>query len=340
MSAFSAIIKFNKGNSPNFSYYVTCRSFSNFPSKNDDKISNLPDPRGDEEFRTLDILKSRQRTRGPQRMRGPPRPRLPTLPPRTNKMSVDQDWPSVWPTARVFHPASVPLPLYQGWVKPGVTPPGKFANPELMKIPNFLHLTPLAIERHCAALKKFCTEWPKNLDTEEKIDKLFPVQIITSDYCHSSPTIRDVRARIVTLQIKLDALPLNEHSKDKLLRLVKDRYDPKTGILTIVAERCPLRKQNLDYAIYLLNVLVSESWKTEPWENEKIEADMEKYVWEGSPSQRALQKVLDKMPDNKAEPEDIERYAQAVMRFHNEGETIDSINDYKESVKRLLRVKI
>ncbi len=46
---------------------------------------------------------------------------------------------------------------------------------------------------------------------------------------------------------------------------------------------------------------------------------MEKYVWEGSPSQRALQKVLDKMPDNKAEPEDIERYAQAVMRFHNEG---------------------
>lgn len=90
---------------------------------------------------------------------------------------------------------------------------------------------------------------------------------------------------------------------------------------------------------------------------------MEKYVWEGSPSQRALQKVLDKMPGNKAEPEDIERYAQAVMRFHNEGnepsiyidfiyliltllncclsgETIDSINDYKESVKRLLRVKI
>lgn len=53
---------------------------------------------------------------------------------------------------------------------------------------------------------------------------------------------------------------MNEHSKDKLLRLVKDRYDPKTGVLTIVAERCPLRKQNLDYAMYLLNVLVSESW--------------------------------------------------------------------------------
>jgi small subunit ribosomal protein S35 len=33
------------------------------------------------------------------------------------------------------------------------TPPGKFANAELMKIPNFLHLTPPAIERQCQALK-------------------------------------------------------------------------------------------------------------------------------------------------------------------------------------------
>lgn len=65
---------------------------------------------------------------------------------------------------------------------------------------------------------------------------------------------------------------------------------------------------------------------------------MEKYVWEGSPSQRALQKVLDKMPGNKAEPEDIERYAQAVMRFHNEGNEpsiyIDHIS-YSNSFKLL-----
>jgi hypothetical protein len=41
---------------------------------------------------------------------------------------------------------------------------------------------------------------------------------------------------------------------------VKERYNPETDVLTIVSERCPLRKQNLDYAMYLLNVLVSESW--------------------------------------------------------------------------------
>jgi small subunit ribosomal protein S35 len=74
-------------------------------------------------------------------------------PPRSNKMPVDQDWPSVWPVPRTFHPASVPLPLNQGWVVPGATPPGKFANAELMKIPNFLHLTPPDIERQCQALK-------------------------------------------------------------------------------------------------------------------------------------------------------------------------------------------
>lgn len=78
----------------------------------------------------------------------------PILPPRSNQMPVNQDWPSVWPTAKTFHPASVPLPLHQGWVEPGVTPPGKFANAELMKIPNFLHLTPPAIKKHCEALKR------------------------------------------------------------------------------------------------------------------------------------------------------------------------------------------
>lgn len=58
----------------------------------------------------------------------------------------------------------------------------------------------------------------------------------------------------------MSSLHLDSHAKDKLLRLVKERYDAETDILTIVSERCPLRKQNLDYAMYLLNVLVSESW--------------------------------------------------------------------------------
>lgn len=36
-------------------------------------------------------------------------------------------------------------------------PPGKYANAELMKIPNFLHLTPSHVTKHCAALKRKLT---------------------------------------------------------------------------------------------------------------------------------------------------------------------------------------
>lgn len=69
-------------------------------------------------------------------------------------MPVDQDWGNVWPTARTFHPASVPLPLHQGYVPPQKrAPPNKWGNLELMKIPNFLHLTPPVIKRQCEALK-------------------------------------------------------------------------------------------------------------------------------------------------------------------------------------------
>ena len=79
-------------------------------------------------------------------------------------MKPDQDWPSVWPAAKTFHPASVPLPVRQGYTHlKGQVVPGKHANVELMKVPNFLHLTPPAIHKQCEALKKFCTPWPKGI---------------------------------------------------------------------------------------------------------------------------------------------------------------------------------
>lgn len=178
---------------------------------------------------------------------------------RYKQMSVDQDWGNVWPGPRSFHPATVPLPLYQGVVDKGA-PPGKFANAELIKIPNFLHLTPPVIKRQCEALKKFCTKWPETLDSDEKCEKHFPLEIASSDYCHSSPTIRDPLARIVTLKIKVGSLQLDDHARDKLRRLVDDRYDENTDTLTIVTDRCPTKKQNYDYVMYLLTALFHESW--------------------------------------------------------------------------------
>jgi len=52
-------------------------------------------------------------------------------------------------------------------------------------------------------VSEFCTPWPKELQEENVIEALFPIEITTNDYCHSSPNIRDERARIVTLQVNI-----------------------------------------------------------------------------------------------------------------------------------------
>ena len=41
---------------------------------------------------------------------------------------------------------------------------------------------------------------------------------------------------------------------------MSDKYNEETGIVTIVTDKCPLWKQNYDYAIYLLTALYYESW--------------------------------------------------------------------------------
>lgn len=183
-----------------------------------------------------------------------------SLPPREKQMRTDQDWPSVWPGQKTFHPASVPLPIRQGYPLKGQGPPGKYGNAELMKIPNFLHLTPPAIKRHCEALKQFCTKWPAGLEKDEDCTKHFPLEVITSDYCYSGPSIREPLARIVSFRVKLSNLNLDTHAKDKMLRLLGDKYNTETDLITITTDRCPMRKQNYDYAEYLLTAVYHESW--------------------------------------------------------------------------------
>ncbi|XP_012285185.1 28S ribosomal protein S35, mitochondrial [Orussus abietinus] len=268
--------------------------------------------------------------------------KFPVPPPRINQMQVDQDWPSVWPGPRTFHPGVVPLPVRQGYPKKREGPPSKWANTELMKIPNFLHLTPPAIKRHCEALKQFCTSWPEGLETDEKCEQHFPLEIIATDYCYSGPTIREPRARIVTFRTKLSSLDLNTHAKDKLLRLVKDRYNPETDWITITADRCPTRKQNWEYLEYLLTALYCESWKVEDWEAEKAEADMEYYDWDASKSRQTLVTIrawpnVPTDSDYDSIPHAVE-YKVALSDLINNGEDEHSINKYKEAVKNLLNL--
>ncbi|XP_053206015.1 28S ribosomal protein S35, mitochondrial-like [Panonychus citri] len=260
--------------------------------------------------------------------------------PRYLKMSIDQDWNAVWPTAKSFNPNSVPLPVYMGCLanKPRL---GKFNNPELVKIPNFLHLTPPNIKKQCQALKKFCSQWPIGLETEEKIEKHFPVEIITSDYCHASPTIRDPRARIVTVQFKLSRLELDEHSRDKMIRLLDKRYNPETDMVTIETSACPLRKQNIDYAFYQLTAVYYESWKTEDWEKLKEPQDWERFFFEKSSSKKKIMEILKESKSQKDDLEvksktDIENYGKALTDLLDGQENDETIDAYGRSVTKLL----
>lgn len=44
-----------------------------------------------------------------------------------------------------------------------------------------------------------------------------------------------------------------------MIRLVGNRYDEESDMLTIVTDRCPTKKQNYDYGIYVLTALYHES---------------------------------------------------------------------------------
>ncbi|OAD59579.1 28S ribosomal protein S35, mitochondrial [Eufriesea mexicana] len=259
-------------------------------------------------------------------------------------MSFDEDWQAHWPTAHTFDPYIVPFPVRQGYQNSKGIHPNKYANAELLKIPNFLHLTPPAVKKHCEALKKFCTKWPKELETDETCATYFPVEIITSDYCYSSPTIREPLARIVSLRVKLSSLHLDAHAKDKIFRLLGDRYNSQTDVITITADKCPVRKQNLDYVKYLLTALYHISWRVEPWETEKSELDMEYYDWDKNKSRESLiftykwpRKPTDFNYDYIPHATD---YKKAVTDLLNKGEKDQSlINNYKQAVKNVLNLK-
>ncbi|KAL6474521.1 hypothetical protein MHYP_G00180820 [Metynnis hypsauchen] len=284
--------------------------------------------------------------RGSQGQRRPRR----AVEPRTERMTVDQDWTAVYPTAASFKSNAVPLPVRMGYpVKRGV-PPAKKGNLELIKIPNFLHLTPEAIKKHCEALKPFCTEWPAALDSGAKCEEHFPIQVESKDYVSAGPSLRNPNARIITLTVKLSSLNLDEHARKKLIKLSGERYNKDTDTLTITTDSCPMKQQNYDYAMYLLTVLYHESWKTEAWEKEKTRADMEEYVWEDSPSQKNILETLLRMrPLGEKEEEgevreellgrtEVQAYKDSVTKLKNEGETESNMQQYKEAVKKLLNI--
>ena len=327
-------------------YFWTCRTKASVTASEVPDMQKVRQPDDGEEFRVLELTTKRVDR---FKKRTVPLWKLNIPPPRSRKMSTTQDWPSVWPAARMFHPAVVPLPVHMGHIKrPDIkAPPGKFANLELMKIPNFLHLAPPAIKRHCDALKKFCTKWPEELQTDEDCHSAFPLEYIFRDYVHAAPTIRDPRSRIVTVRFKLSDIQLDYHAKIKIMRLLNGnetkRYNEKTNLVTIVADRCPLKQQNYDYLNYVLTAVYFEAWKKDAWEEHSVKADWEKYYFEKSPSAKNVIDYMKRVcPDDIKDDRDIlERsevklYAKAVSDLYDTDESDEAIDEYKRSVIQLL----
>lgn len=316
----------------------------------------------DEEFRSLVIPGHTQVAETKRELR---RARQQVPPPRYKTMPIDQDWTNVWPTAHTFKWSVVPFPVRQGYVERSENegiPPSKYANAELMKIPNFLHLTPGHVKKHCQALKQFCNDWPKGLETDEACERHFPAEVITRDYVADGASLRDSRARLVTVKVKLSSLDLDYHARDKMIRLAGDKYDAATDILTLEMDRCPMKKQNYDHAMYILTAMYYEAWKTEDWEAGKTLADMEKYFWDINESRTKIVQLLKSrkqlastMPESQvrsppclqkvevdatddqivALPEVVE-YKTAISELLNDGENLATLERYKKTVKQLL----
>ncbi|CAJ0568720.1 unnamed protein product, partial [Mesorhabditis spiculigera] len=263
--------------------------------------------------------------------------RLAVRKPRSETMEPDQDWPNVWPAARSFNASVVPLP--------------KQGNLELVKIPNFLHLTPAAIQRHCEVIKKFCTPFPAELKKEEAVDQFLPMSLYYNDYVHQGSSIRDPRSRVVTTTLKVKNLGLTDAAYQKIQRLAGQRYDEATDTLTILTDRCHTRKQNDDYGQYLLTVLYHEAHKVEQWEQQATRVDALKLEFDGSASKEKIISLLQRAKecdalspsvqlsaDSKGDEPELQQFAEKWNRYRNEKESPASTRSYAESVKSLLGI--
>ena len=126
-----------------------------------EEVVEVPTANEDGSFRVLEIPGAKKRefvraVHSNAQADGMRKRLFPTQPPRFKKMQPeDTKWSAVWPTAQTFKWSAVPLPIRQGYVKKGqAVVPGKYANAELMKVPNFFHLTPEHVRKHCSAIKR------------------------------------------------------------------------------------------------------------------------------------------------------------------------------------------
>ncbi|UMM38183.1 hypothetical protein L5515_009704 [Caenorhabditis briggsae] len=270
--------------------------------------------------------------------------RLAERPPRSEEMDPEKHtWSDIWPAARTFASSVVPLPVRMG-SRPNVekrAPFKKEGNLELVKIPNFLHLTPVAVQQHCEAIKKFCTPYPPELLSDASITpSLLPISVQYSTYIHQGTNIRDIRSRVITMIVDVDYLKLSENAAEKLVRLAGNRYNQETGQLTIITDRCHTRKQNLDYAHYLLTVLYHEANKQEAWAELKERSDNLQVEFDGSTTKSKLEDLIEKAKSSglKTDEKALAEFGEMWKTYRNTEETAEKTREYGRQMKKMLGI--
>ena len=111
--------------------------------------------------------------------------------------------------------------------------------------------------------------------------------------------------------------------------------------MTIVTDRCPTRKQNRDYGIYLLTVLYHESNRVQPFEESKSEHDDEKFIWDRSKAKAALEEYLEicKETAERDSIPNIEKFGSVMTKLVDEGETQENLEELKNASIEFLELK-
>lgn len=176
---------------------------------------------------------------------------------------LEEEWTDLWPVARPYNHHLVRLPIRMGRpTYPGEPPREADGNAELLKIPNFLHLTPRHIEKHTQALKPLCKPWPKDFDISPRT-----VRVRTNNHLFPGASLRHPRSHVVQLKVQLRDIPnLDARAEKKLIALAGKRFIRKTRTISLVCKECPTREQNRDYALFQLLALWKEAQKKEDWE--------------------------------------------------------------------------
>lgn len=181
------------------------------------------------------------------------------------------------------------------------TQPFRYGNIEMAKNPHFLHLTPIAIKRHCKELKEFMTPFPKNILSKNSRFVEFPLVVKSSDYIGTRSDMADPRSQKVEMRVPLSILNLSVKAKIKLIDMIQShenrsrqslyvrwqtrqkprgvayamlvRYDPVDQVIVISSNDLPLRNQNRDYVIGLLERLVLTAKNNYKWEENLVFSD-------------------------------------------------------------------